>query len=236
MVADGGAVWVNNYTDAVTRVDIATSAVRTVYLNQPSPVSGIVAGDGSLWVSDANANTVSRINTGLQAADPAAAIPVGRGPATMIYDNHRLYVLNTADRSISVLDQNGLSLGPPIVLSTDVIGAEVDQGTLWVLVGDVNAPADRRNYAIVPVDTASWLVGAAIPLGAANWVDVENGVGWATYPLPDEIRRIDLASGQVDGDPISGVGRGATNGRIVGDQLWTTNGANNTVIRVEIDS
>jgi DNA-binding beta-propeller fold protein YncE len=56
-----GSVWVRNFPDAITRVDIATGRV-----DAPIPVrrriDGITAGGGSLWLSHSDSGTVSRID------------------------------------------------------------------------------------------------------------------------------------------------------------------------------
>ncbi|MDD7964846.1 protein kinase domain-containing protein [Actinomycetospora lemnae] len=237
LVIDGGAVWVNNWTDSVTRVDIATGAVTTVYTNQPAAISSIAAGDGFLWISHRDANVVTRIDMARQAADPTPPFPVGRAPMAMVYANHRLYVANSGDRSLSVLTPDGQSVvGGPLTFSSDVGGMEIDGGTLYVVLGDVNAPADQVRFTMRPIDTATLTVGPQIDLGAASWFDVGRGVGWAAFPFTNDIRRIDLATGAPSGDPITGIGANIGAMQVVSDDLWVTNVHDNTATRVELDA
>jgi hypothetical protein len=236
LVVDRGAVWVNNYTDSVTRVDVATGAVSTIYTNQPAAITGIAGGDGYLWISHADGNIVTRIDMARGAVDPTPPFPVGRAPGAMAYANHRLYVANTGDRSLSVLLGNGQPVvGGPLTFSNDLGGMEVDGGTLYLVLGDMNAPADQRRFTTRPIDTATLTVGPQIDLGSASWFDVDQGVAWGAYPFTNEIRRIDLGTGAPSGDPITGVGSNVGAMQIVGSDLWVTNVHDNTIVRVQLD-
>lgn len=147
-----------------------------------------------------------------------------------------LYVGNVDDRGISLISRwDGTLLDPPLLFSGNVGGMELDGGTLFVVLGDVNAPADRSSFTVRPLNIASNVVGEPIDMGAASWFEADRGVGWAAYPFADEIRRIDLGTRTATGDPVRGVGGDVGAIRADGEDLWITDVRDDTVTRVTVD-
>ncbi len=235
IVVDQGAVWIANFSDTITRLDIANGQAARIATDPGAPITHIAAGDGMLWISHRTTNTVSRIDMGLRRLAPGAPIAVGRAPSALLYLDHRLYVSNTDDRSLSVLDRTGKVLGNPVLFSRDIGGMEADGGTIYIVAGDVNAPADQQEATVLPVDTRSYVVGDPISLGRASWFDVGAGAGWASYPLTSDVRRIDFREGGPSGNPIKEVGRSVGAMQVLDGELWIANRENNTVIRVRLE-
>jgi hypothetical protein len=90
LVVDQGGVWVWNYTDAVTRIDIATGEVSRPISTGDVEISNIAKGDGYLWLSHTAANTVTRLNMTTQAVE-VDPIPVPGGPVAMALGNRVMY-------------------------------------------------------------------------------------------------------------------------------------------------
>ncbi|WP_433787892.1 hypothetical protein ACQPX6_13835 [Actinomycetospora sp. CA-101289] len=134
-----------------------------------------------------------------------------------------------------MLDRNGASMGAAITFSSDLGGVDADGGTLYVGTGDLNAPSDRARFDVLPLDSASWVVGEPIALGRASWFDAQDGTGWAAYPQTDEVRRIDLGTRAPSGDPITSVGASVGAMQVVGEELWVTNTQDSTVTRVYLE-
>ncbi len=235
LVVDAGAVWVWNYTDGVTRIDIATGTITTVDTGTPAAIGGIAAGGGFIWLTHPDDGTVSRISTATKAA-AGTPVKVGKQPVWMEFDNGRLYVSNTGDRSLSVLDGvSGQQMGTPLSLSVTPGGMDIDRGTIYVATGDANAPADQATFTVTPIDQASFVVGQSFDIGRASWFAPDGDVAWIVYPLEDEVRTFDLTSREPTGREVTGVGRGVVDVLVSGDELWMTRNDTNSLVHLHID-
>jgi DNA-binding beta-propeller fold protein YncE len=159
VVAQGG-VWVWNYTDAVTRVDVATGEVSDpISANGTGDIGGTAAGGGFLWLSHSSSNSVSRIDLDSREAT-GTPTPVGAAPASMAYGTRLLYVSNSGEKNISVLDgTTGAVSGEPIALAEEPAGIAVRDGTIYVgTTGDVT-----------PIDEGSFVIGDPIPLKGGSY-------------------------------------------------------------------
>ena len=64
--------------------------------------SAVTAGDGSIWVANVDAHSVSRIDPVKQVA--IETIPVGNGPAGIAFGGGFVWVANSLDGTVSKID------------------------------------------------------------------------------------------------------------------------------------
>jgi DNA-binding beta-propeller fold protein YncE len=225
MAVTPGAVWVWNYSDAVTRVDVATGAVGDpVTPNGTGDITGIAAGAGSLWLSHSSSNSVSRIDlaTGAPTGTPTT---VGAGPAGLAFGTRSLFVVNAGDKTLSVVDGTTAAVsGAPVALGDEAGGVAVSDGVVYVgTTGDVT-----------PIDEASLVVGDPIPLKGGSLFLAGPGGIWVAFPLADELRWFDLAGQESRGGPVTGVGKGVGDLVLHDGRVWLTDTAAGTVVQVQV--
>jgi DNA-binding beta-propeller fold protein YncE len=225
LVVGGGAVWVWNFSDAVTRVDIATGAVGDAIAGGGTTIDGLAVGAGYLWMSHASDGTVTRLDltTRTVVGDPIRA---GSAPTALAFGKRSLYVVDNKDRTITTISVDGKVLGEPLKLDDDLGGIAVESGTIYVgSTGDVT-----------PIDEASFVVGEPIPLkGGSLFAPDDDGI-WVAFPLVNELRRFDLQGKESHGGPVTGVGKGIGDLGLLDGTLWLTDGPGNAVLRVTTGS
>ncbi|MFF0529769.1 hypothetical protein ACFYT3_15380 [Nocardia amikacinitolerans] len=223
LVVTPGAVWVWNYTDGVTRVNIGSSQVdREIPVKGLGSIAGIAAGGGYVWLSHAD-NTVTRIDakTGTRTGDP---IPVGKEPRSMAFGNGFLYVVNSADRTISAIDTTGTVRGRPLELDDALGGIAVVDGTIYVGTTDDVTVIDERSFAM----------GEPIPLRGGSLFTADGKGIWVAFPLENELRWFDHTGSEAKGGPITGIGKGITDLALIDDVLWMVDQPANSVVRVRV--
>ena len=222
IVVTDEAVWVRNLGDRITRVDTATEAVSAPILSGGGRVSGMTVGGGSVWLSHSADNTVTRVDA--TTLEPVGrAIGVGGGPRAMEFDGGTVYVLNADDSTVTRIDAAaGTTVGEPLQLGEGLGGVEVDDGTVYVAAGGGVTPVAEDTFtAGVPFDLRSW-----------SYFEVADGTMWVVYDTADEVRRLDLASREPRGDPVTGIGREVGRARFAFGMLWLTLPSAGTVVRI----
>jgi streptogramin lyase len=219
-----GAVWVWNYSDAVVRVDVATGQVSDpISANGTGNITGTAVGGGYLWLSHSSSNSVSRIDLTTRQAT-GTPTTVGAAPVSLAFGNRVLYVSNSGEKTISVLDGTTGAAGDPITLTEEPAGIAVKDGTIFVgTTGDVT-----------PIDEASYVIGDPIPLKGGSYFLADTGGIWVTFPLADELRWFDLTGQEPRGGPIAGVGKGIGDMVLVDDGVWISDTADNSVEHVQV--
>lgn len=186
VTAGESAIWLLGPDAQVLRVDPERNAVvDRIQLPLPesplpfSGLSGIVAGDGGVWVSLASHDEVVRIDPATDAI--VARIPVGEAPAGIAVSPGSVWVANRFGHSVSRIDAStnrvvatitfeGQSDGPSSIAS----GA----GAIWVVVPDLGGvvrinPATNAIEALIPVRLSrdfAPLNGIAADTSAGVWV------------------------------------------------------------------
>ena len=218
-------MWVWNYSDGVTRIDVATGAVgEAITPNGTGDITGMAAGGGYLWLSHSSSNSVSRIDlaTGAPTGTPTA---VGTAPTGLAFGARSLFVVNDGDRTLSVVDGGtGAVSGDPIALGDAPGGVAVEDGTIYVgTTGDVT-----------PIDEASLVVDDPIPLKGGSLFLAGSGGIWVAFPLADELRWFDLQGQESRGGPVTGVGKGVGDLDLYDGRIWLSDTAAGTVVRVQM--
>jgi DNA-binding beta-propeller fold protein YncE len=137
IVAAGGAIFVSNGSDTLTRVDPNTGSTRLMRLERP--INGLAAGAGALWGLSSNTATVVRIDTRTGTATDRIPIVARQGPEAPAPTG-----IAAAGRSVWVLNGNTATV------------TRIDSAT-----GGVTATAelgvDRVPADIAAVPNAAWV-------------------------------------------------------------------------------
>ncbi len=158
-----------------------------------SPVMAVVKPDGSaVYVANQASNSVSVIDPVTDSV--IATLAVGGAPSFLFYDKRmaRLYIVNTAGRSVTVFDTS--STGAPALLGSVAVGAAP---VALAVLGDGSRAyvANSADDTVSVIDASSLTVKTTIPVG-------ENPVFVATSP--GETSRVIVANHGLDSHPTYG--------------------------------
>jgi DNA-binding beta-propeller fold protein YncE len=197
VVVGYGAVWALDSSGDLARIVLATGrVVRTIHTGAGNPYN-LWVGAGSVWTASDGTGEVLRVSPATNRV--VARIPVGDGPADMVFDAGSAWVVNHRDRGLVRIDTG---TNRPTRLAT--LPAEVPEriarlgGSLWVT---------GRGTDLLMVDPqtgatkASYEIGAGgidvVAVAGALWVPSRNAaVDASGFPTMDALRRVS-AGGQV---------------------------------------
>ncbi len=132
VVFAGGRLWVADEAGAgISAIDAATN--RPVERGVPprSTPLRLAAGAGAVWVSNATAGTVRRIDLSTAVTD--APIRVGRGPAGITTGGGLVWVANSRSGTVTRVDPSIRAiLGDPIGVGDRPGGIDAGTSTVWV--------------------------------------------------------------------------------------------------------
>ena len=194
------SVWIASPAGVVLRLNPSSGrVVATVGVgNRPT---AIAAGAGSLWVTNGNDGTVTRIDPQTLAT---RTIPVGNDPAAVAVDDTGAWVANAGDNAVVRLDTDTNAVtatmpvgdGPAAILSTAT--------ALWV--------ANLRDGTVMRLDRRSGKVAKTIRLGGApSALATADGHVWvALAPAPPDLppedgARLTTSYDFASLDPASGI-------------------------------
>jgi YVTN family beta-propeller protein len=190
--------------------------------------TGVVASSHAVWVGlirFAGRRELGR----LLRVDPAtnrvvAHLCVGRGPTAMAAEGDRLWVVDAAARSISVVDTRANRVTATLRAGREPSAIASGFGSVWV--------ADAGNGAVLRVDPLVPRVLATIPVGGPSYSLAVNGDGiWAPLPGNGAIVRIDPAANtlaetiSLGGDPLAVAADGPF--------LWVTMNSDERILRID---
>jgi YVTN family beta-propeller protein len=124
---------------------------------------GVIVIDGTLYVADANANAVRKVD--VSTGQITAQVSVGERPRGLAYDSStgRLYVTNTEEESVSVIDLPAFQ-----VVATIPVGLS----PLEIAVNPVRQEAyvvNSLDDSLSVIDTAAEDVRASLKVGRQPW-------------------------------------------------------------------
>ena len=150
--------------------------------------SAVAAGDGSIWVANGDAHSVSRIDPVKQVT--IETIPVGNGPAGIAFGGGFVWVTNSLDGTVSRIDPQTNTEVQRIPVGNAPAGVAVDSRYVWV--------ANSRDGTVTPIDRQTGKPLEAIPVGqSADGVAVGYGSVWVTSASSGSVTRIDARSRSV---------------------------------------
>jgi YVTN family beta-propeller protein len=185
---------------------------------------GVASGFGSLWVSNVDAHSVSRVDPVKGVA--IQRIPVGSSPAGIAVGRHFVWVANGLDGTVSQIDPQTDTVVNTIAVGNGPAGVAVGNKYVWV--------ANSDDGTLTKIDGQTGRVlRAGIPVGqsTADGVAVGYGSVWVTSESAGSITRIDAQSGRIVQSVVSGNGANAV---AVGHQsVWVVNDLDGTVTRID---
>jgi YVTN family beta-propeller protein len=132
--------------DRVVRIDPQKGTVTAEYAVGDHP-SGVAFGEGSVWVTNANDNTVTRIDP---ASGKTTTIPVQASPRSITAGVGAIWVGNDTGGSVSRIDPatntvKTIDLGVGVGSHTIAIAADDATGSVWVSIG---APIQEQSTVL----------------------------------------------------------------------------------------
>ena len=160
------SVWVANEAAAtVTRLDPATAAVQAV-VPVPDPASVLSGGEGALFVTSFEGNSLTRIDPSTNRATKTISLaPAGDGPVGVVVANGYVWVANHDGKpvtSIAKVDPRTMT-----VVAVVPVGHDSEAGPQWVASGAGSIWTDVGNIsAVVRIDPNRDTVVATIPVAS----------------------------------------------------------------------
>ncbi len=174
VAAQGNSVWVAPASGLLTRLDSATGGIAHAPQVDPNAgPAGIALGDSALWVTDTEANNVTRIDpTGL-----LSPIPVGNGPTGIAVGYGGVWVTDSLDNAMVRIDPGGQDVTYTIPVGASPAGVAVGAGSVWV--------ANSGDGTITRIDPRTDKVQATITVGGSpQAVTIADGRVWVTVDAP----------------------------------------------------
>jgi len=229
VVEGEGGIWTTNFAGSITRVDPGTRDVSEAITGGGDTGAGIAVGEGGVWLTDQDANTVEEI-------DPASLDPVGKpikvgeNPFAVAVGDNTLYVANEKSETVSEIVIGDDKPFAEIEIGKRPFGLQYEDPRIWV--GSANGTVDIE---LTPYDETSTAPGTPISVPdstGAVLVDTEHNALWSTVPVDGTIVRYDLETGEQVGEPID-VGDSPQDVAAGDDFVWVTNGDDNTVTKID---
>jgi YVTN family beta-propeller protein len=210
--------------DAVGAISPSGGAIRAVAPLGTSP-SSLAAGGGSVWVANANAGTVSRIDARSRAV--VQTVPVGSSPSGVAVGNGAVWVTDNLSQTVSRIDPAVGRVVQTTPVGNGPEGVAVGDGAVWV--------ANSSDGTLSRIDAVSGDGVLTIPLGAgATDVAAGEGAVWVSDESGDRVFRVDPQSDQVTAS--INVGTGPTAITTGFGSVWVTNSLDGTVSRIDPES
>jgi YVTN family beta-propeller protein len=182
----------------------------------------IAAGEGALWVVDAEQGTVARV-------DPAARrvvqrIPVGRDPAGVAVGDGAVWVTVSGDRSVSWINPATNTVVKRVLVGNGPTGIALGDGAVWV--------ANSLDNSVSRIDADTGTVVARIGVsGTPSGVAVGLGAVWVSNATDGTVSRISPSSNTVvDSIPV---GNGPRAIAVGAGAVWVANSLDGTVSRID---
>jgi serine/threonine-protein kinase len=219
IVNRNGYLWVaDNATGKVIRIKPDGTGRKEIAVGQ-GPFD-MASNNTSVWAANAQSNTVTRIDTASARAGPQ--LPVRATPLFLTAENDFVYVSNSGDDSVTVLDaRTGSPVGGPIPVGKDPRGIGANGGVTWVTNHGSDTVSRIENGRV----THTIPVGRN-PVGIAPRQDAI----WVANEGDDTVSRIDSATGRVTSTKVGrrpyAVGYNAP-------YIWVADRGSNDVTRLD---
>jgi serine/threonine-protein kinase len=219
IVNRNGYLWVaDNAAGKVIRIKPDGTGRKEIAVGQ-GPFD-LASNSTSVWAANAQSHTVTRIDTATARAGPQ--LPVRANPLFLTAEDDFVYVSNSGDDSVTVLDaRTGSPVGGPIAVGKDPRGIGTNGGVVWVTnhgSDTVSRIENGRVSETIPVGHN--------PVGIAPRKDAI----WVANEGDDTVSRIDAVSRRVT---TTKVGRRPYAIGFNAPYIWVANRASNDVTRLD---
>ena len=184
--------------------------------------TAVVAGFGSVWVTNSTDDSVSRIDRRTRSAAP---IPVGSSPSGVAVGAGSVWVANSGDGTVTRIDP---TTGRPTTIDVrpGPTGIVVAFGSVWV--------TNALDASVTQIDPDTNTVAKVVPVGVGP-TGIAAGAGylWVTNQGDGTVTRFDPDTFQKD-SPVT-VGEGPVGIAISGDAAWVTNNLDGSLYRIDVE-
>jgi YVTN family beta-propeller protein len=150
---------------------VASPADHRVHVGVGRGPKDVTYGAGSLWVTNFNDNTVSRVDPA--AARVVATVPVGPGPITTLATEDGIWIANYLGGSVSRIDPATDRVTVTVPTGGKPVGLSADGGLVWVF--------NQADATATLIDTRTAKPVATIATGvAAGWSTAYGGKIWVS--------------------------------------------------------
>jgi YVTN family beta-propeller protein len=187
-----------------------------------APPTDMAAGFGSVWVAEASAGLVVRVDLRRRAV--VATIAVGTSPSAIVAAGGQVWVLDTADRTVSSINPQTDTVTQTIAVGDEPSDLLVSAGSLWV--------ASQDDGTVQQIDPSTGHPQILIRTGGdPSGLAAADGAVWVATDESGAIERIDARTGAVTttirvGDAPAAAAVGAAG-------LWVLNPLDATVSQVD---
>jgi peptide/nickel transport system substrate-binding protein len=209
-------------SNAVRAVD-ASSGRSAGSVGLGAAPKGVAYGDGSVWVTSPDADSVSRVNPptdGIQ-----QTIGVGDGPSGVAFGGGFVWVTNSLGGTVSQIDpqKNGGQEVARIDVGNGPAGIAYGLGAVWV--------ANSVDRTVRRIDPLTGARGKPIPVPAgADAISFGDGALWVTSNAAGVLSRVDPRFRTVTS---INVGNGPSAVAARKDAVWVANSGDATVWRID---
>jgi YVTN family beta-propeller protein len=208
-------------TDAVVAIDPASARVTGAVGVGPSP-SHLAADGRTLWVTNANGHSVSRVD-----ADDGAVrqtVTVGNGPAGLAVADGAVWVVNSLDGTVSKIAAATGKVVKTIPVGDGPSGICIGRGAVWV--------ASSEDRAVTRIDQRSGRPTGTTPLDTGpTELECSESAVWASSGAGGTVTRLSAATGAVV--KTTPTGDGASGLALTGGALWVANTLAGTVSKID---
>jgi YVTN family beta-propeller protein len=216
---------------STTRASVGPNAVGVVDSDSGEilseiPVGGapaeVAAGPDAVWVTNANANTVSRIDPSTD--DVRQTITVGGGPAGVAVGGGAVWVANGLDGTVSRIDSTTNQVVQTITVGNGPSGVAFGEGAVWV--------ANSADGTVSRIAPGTGRVTKTVPAGiGASGVAVGFRRIWVASPASASVVALHPGSGRA----LSRIGVGIEPDALAvgADAVWVANRADGTVSKID---
>jgi len=154
-----------------------------------SAPAAAVAGYGSIWVSEVNADRVVRIDPGRRTV--VQTIRVGRGPDAIAVGAGDVWVANSLDGTISRIDPGTDGVVQTIRVGSDPSGIAATHGRVWV--------ASHGDGSLDALDTVTGHLRRSFAAGEGpSDVATAGGSVWVADDVAGTVARVDPSTGVIN--------------------------------------
>jgi YVTN family beta-propeller protein len=168
VAAQGNTVWVAPSSGLLTRLNAADGRVER-RIDPNSAPSAIALGDGAVWMTDSEANNVTRVDP----SGRTTSIAVGNGPSGIAVAASGVWVADSLDDTLVRINPSTNSITARIRVGRAPTGVAAGEGSIWV--------ANSGDGTISRIDPRSGRVLATIVVGGSpQAITVADGRVWVT--------------------------------------------------------
>jgi YVTN family beta-propeller protein len=156
VAAQGNTVWVAPSSGLLTRLDGATGQIVGPQRDPNSgPAAIALGGDGAVWITDAEADNVTRVDpTGL-----LTPIAVGNGPTGIAVGADGVWVADSLDNVVVRIDPATQSVTTTIPVGHSPAAVAIGAGSVWV--------ANSGDGTVTRIDPRTNMIQATISVGGS---------------------------------------------------------------------